>query len=217
MATASRMGPLRNARHERFCLALSEGRSIAESYAAAGYSKNTGNASRLNANESIQARVAELQAQTAASTKITVESICAELEEAVGVARSKSQAQAMVSAIAFKAKLAGLLVERVEVGNPGDFAGCETTEQIVDQMLAELIVQFRPVDAQDRQALIDHMEEQYRETQEFLDAIRARPICSERADLRHLDRPWKELKAYSPPMKLISGRSTDGNRKGRGN
>src|SRR6476661_9542549 len=98
MATASRMGPLRNARHERFCLALSEGRSIAESYAAAGYSKNTGNASRLNANESIQARVAELQASAAKSAKVTLETILADLIDAAAVAKSKGQGQALVSA-----------------------------------------------------------------------------------------------------------------------
>jgi hypothetical protein len=51
-------------------------------------------ASRLNANESIQARVAELQPQTAASSRITIESICAELAEATAVVKSKGQAQA---------------------------------------------------------------------------------------------------------------------------
>ena len=73
------MGPLRNQRHERYALAVAEGHSILESYRLAGYQKNTSNASRLNANESIQARVAELQQQTAASSRITIESICAEL------------------------------------------------------------------------------------------------------------------------------------------
>jgi phage terminase small subunit len=88
------MGPLRNQRHERYALAVAEGHSISESYRLAGYQKNTGNASRLNANESIQARVAELQQQTAASSRITIESICAELAEATAVAKSKGQAQA---------------------------------------------------------------------------------------------------------------------------
>ena len=88
------MGPLRNQRHERYALAVAEGHSISEGYRLAGYQKNTGNASRLNANESIQARVAELQQQTAASSRITIESICAELAEATAVAKSKGQAQA---------------------------------------------------------------------------------------------------------------------------
>jgi len=192
------MAPLRNQRHERFCLALAEGHSIAESYALAGYSKNTGNASRLNANESIQARVAELQAQTAAASKVTVESICRELDEANKVAREKGQAAAMVSASALRAKLAGLMVERVEVGNPGDFDGCETTAQVVDRMLAQLVEQFRPIDEQDRQALIDHMEQQYQETQEFLDAIRARPIIAQRVDAKNLKTPWQEHEPYAP-------------------
>jgi phage terminase small subunit len=63
------MPPLSNARHERFCVALSEGHSIAESYALAGYSKNTGNASRLNGNERVRARVAELQAEAAVNSR----------------------------------------------------------------------------------------------------------------------------------------------------
>src|SRR5215472_16953811 len=80
------MSPLRNQRHERFCLALAQGHSIAESYTLAGYSKNTGNASRLNANESIQRRVSELQAQAAAKTEVTLETILADLVDAAAVA-----------------------------------------------------------------------------------------------------------------------------------
>ena len=107
-------------------------------------------ASRLNANESIQARVAELQQQTAASSRITIESICAELAEATAVAKSKGQAQAMVSASALRAKLAGLMVDKVEVGNPGDFDGLNSTREIADKVLERLIsnssLSMRPTD-----------------------------------------------------------------------
>jgi hypothetical protein len=190
------MPPLTNVRHERFCVALSEGRSIAESYQVAGFKKNRGNSSRLNANERIQARVAELQAQTAADSKVTIESICRELDEANKVAKERGQAQAMVSVASLRAKLAGLMVERVEVGDPGDFDSLTTTAQIVDRVLARAIEQFRPVDEKDRQGLIEMYERHFQETQEYLDAIRARPIVAERIDPRDLSTPWQKIKSH---------------------
>jgi len=192
------MAPLRNQRHERFCLALAEGHSIAESYALAGYSKNTGNASRLNANECVQARVAELQAQTAASTKITIESICQELADATAVAKSKGQAQAMVSASALRAKLAGLMIERHEVGEPGSFDGLTTTREIVDRELELLIERFIPIDEKDRQGLIELHERHFKEAQEYIAAIQARPIVASRVDPRNLKTAWQDHETYTP-------------------
>jgi hypothetical protein len=56
----SRVARLINPRHERFCQAIAGGMTASAAYVAAGYSSNRGNASRLNANESIRARTAEL-------------------------------------------------------------------------------------------------------------------------------------------------------------
>ena len=53
-------GPLKNVRHERFCNEIVSGKSQAEAYRLAGYKPDTGAASRLSANVSIQARIAEL-------------------------------------------------------------------------------------------------------------------------------------------------------------
>ena len=192
------MGPLRNQRHERYALAVAEGHSISESYRLAGYQKNTGNASRLNANESIQARVAELQQQTAASSRITIESICAELAEATAVAKSKGQAQAMVSASALRAKLAGLMVDKVEVGNPGDFDSLNSTREIADKVLERLIEHFIPIDEADRQGLVDLYERHLKETEEYLASIRARPIIAERVDSRNLKTPWRDHRPFTP-------------------
>jgi hypothetical protein len=118
--------PLSNPRHERFVQALFEGESADAAYERAGFKANRGNASRLKANESILKRLAELQAITAKNSAITIESICAELDEANAVAKERGQAAAMVSASALRAKLAGLMVEKVEVGNPGSFDKCDT-------------------------------------------------------------------------------------------
>ena len=200
------MSQLRNSRHECFCVHLAQGLSIADSYAAAGYSKNTGNASRLNANESIQARVRELQAETAANAKITIESICRELAEATEVAKSKGQAQAMVSASALRAKLAGLMVEKVEVGKPGEFDNCDSVAEVADRFFAPLIEGFRPFDEKDRQGLIDLFKRHVQEQHEYIEAIKARPLVAERVDIRHLNKPWRELKPYSVPTRLTNGR-----------
>ena len=56
---------LANARHEKFAQNRAKGMSADAAHAAAGYTPNRGNAARMKANESIQARVAELQGSTA--------------------------------------------------------------------------------------------------------------------------------------------------------
>jgi hypothetical protein len=167
-------------------------------------------ASRLNANESIQARVAELQQQTAASSRITIESICAELAEATAVAKSKGQAQAMVSASALRAKLAGLMVDKVEVGNPGDFDSLNSTREIADKVLERLIEQFIPIDEADRQGLVDLYERHLKETEEYLASIRARPIIAERVDSRNLKTPWRDHRPFTPASPLRIGYKGNG-------
>jgi hypothetical protein len=56
---------LSNARHERFAQAIFAGMTIDEAYQAAGFKANRSNASRLNSNDHIQTRIAELQEQAA--------------------------------------------------------------------------------------------------------------------------------------------------------
>src|ERR1043166_2382259 len=116
------MPPLSNPRHERFAQGLFEGLSADDAYEKAGYHQHRGNASRLRSNESVLARLSELQQAMAG---VTVESVCRELDEAVAVAKERGQASAMVSASALRAKLSGLMIERVEVGGVGEFDGCD--------------------------------------------------------------------------------------------
>jgi hypothetical protein len=56
---------LKNTRHELFCHALLEGMSASDAYVRAGYKRNDGNAGRLNRNEQIQSRLAELKGTAA--------------------------------------------------------------------------------------------------------------------------------------------------------
>jgi phage terminase small subunit len=59
------MPVLKNARWERFAQELAQGKTADEAYQLAGYAENRGNATRLKANESVAARVAELTERAA--------------------------------------------------------------------------------------------------------------------------------------------------------
>jgi phage terminase small subunit len=70
---------LKNARHERFAQALAKGETADAAYAMAGFSPNRGNATRLNANESVVARVAEILGKAADKAGVTQEMVMREL------------------------------------------------------------------------------------------------------------------------------------------
>jgi phage terminase small subunit len=108
------MPPLLNGRHELFCLALAEGKSEFDAYSSAGYRPNRGNASRLKAKESVRARVAELQATAAKASEVTIQSLLNELEAARAKATDLNQLSAAVRAVEVKARVSGLLVQRIE-------------------------------------------------------------------------------------------------------
>lgn len=105
---------LDNPKHEAFARALAEGSSLVDAYERAGYARNDGNAARLNGNDRIRGRVLELQEMAAKSTAVTVESITQELAEAAAFARDCAAPAALVSAIMGKAKLNGLLIDKME-------------------------------------------------------------------------------------------------------
>ena len=208
------MEPLRNPRHEKFAQCLFQGMSANRAYAEAGYSPHDGNCIRLRGNERIRERLAYLQSEAAKSAKITIESICEELSEATAVAKSKGQAQAMVSASALRAKLAGLLTEKIEIGAPGDFDNLTSTASIVDRVFERLIEQFKPVDEDDRQGFIALIERQLAEQQAYIDVINSRPLIASRVDARRLDVPWTEHEPSAPKSALRIGYKGNGSKPG---
>ncbi len=150
------MGPLRNPRHERFVQGLFEGLPASRAFEQAGYVANDGNAIRLKGNERVQARLSELQAEAAKSAEVTVASLLGELEDARVRATSLNQLGAVVKSISEKAKISGLSVQKIEVGNTGAFSECETLTQIADEMLSgwgSPIEQFAPIDERDRRGV----------------------------------------------------------------
>jgi phage terminase small subunit len=127
---------LRNHRHERFAQELAKGNSATEAYGLAGYRPHRQNAARLMTNDVIKERVAQLQQTAAQRTEITIERLIDEAEEARLLALANKQPNAMVAATMLKAKLAGVLVKRIEVGEPNEFENM--TEQELREAIARL-------------------------------------------------------------------------------
>lgn len=82
----------------------------------AGFSERTAQeqASQMLALPHIDAEVRRLQAELAAANNVTRESLLIEAEQARTEAKAGKNASAMVSATTLKARLCGLLVDRVE-------------------------------------------------------------------------------------------------------
>jgi hypothetical protein len=169
-------GPLKNARHERFVALLLQGESAVDAHEHAGYERDDGNAARLRANPKVVERLAELQAEVAKDTKVTVESLLAELEQARAKAVSLDQMSAAVKSISEKARISGLMVQKIEVGGPGDFSDCNNTEAVVDELLKYSVNPYHDLRDEDRQALMAMFDRHAAETHEYIKAIKARPI-----------------------------------------
>jgi phage terminase small subunit len=120
------MGILTNPRHELFAQELAKSKSASEAYTLAGYRPCRQNAARLTTNNDIRARFAELQAEIAKENVVSIGSLLVELEEARQKASNLDQLSAAVRAIEAKAKISGLLTQRIEVTEVNEFAGCET-------------------------------------------------------------------------------------------
>ena len=71
-------------------------------------------------------------------TRVTVESLTAELDEAIALAKRVDQPGAMTQAVTVKGKLHGLLIDRKESGQPGDFAAAQSAQEVIDAVRKEL-------------------------------------------------------------------------------
>lgn len=156
---------LSDPRHERFAQNLAAGMKQGEAYEKAGFKANRGNAARLNADENIRTRVAEIlrgrETFLQDVSKVAVEKTG--LTKAWVLDRLRENAdRAMTSepvrdhdgnptgeytyqgnvanrALELIGKELGMFVDRKEVGGPGDFAGMESNdlERLVRAELAE--------------------------------------------------------------------------------
>ncbi|MCA6112704.1 hypothetical protein [Bradyrhizobium cenepequi] len=150
------MPALKNLKWERFAQELAKGKTADEVYQLAGYRENRENAVRLKANESIQARVNQLHTRiaerTVEKTAVTREWIINELVKNVAkasqqrratnddgeeVGEFKYQGNVVNKALELIARIEGHMVDRKEVGKPGDFA--DMTDDELDAQIEELI------------------------------------------------------------------------------
>ncbi len=69
---------------------------------------------------------------------ITLDSLLADLAADRELARGLGQPSAAIAAVQLTAKLCGLLIERKESGNPGDFAAAKTEAEVVAAVRSEL-------------------------------------------------------------------------------
>lgn len=137
------MPALSNPKHERFAQALAKGETATAAYVIAGYEDNEGNAGRLNRNEQVQARVAEILERAAMRAEITVAGISerllmiAEKGEKLAEASGLSVARASLMDVA---KLNGLVVDRKELAgrNGGPIEYANLTEDEVNARIAAL-------------------------------------------------------------------------------
>jgi hypothetical protein len=112
-------GPLKNARHERFAQELAKGKSQEDAYRSAGYKGDRTAASRLATNVNVQARLAELKAEAAERTVVTVESITQRLLNIAKKGEDAKDAPLLSVARASlmdAAKLNGLIVDKIRHG-----------------------------------------------------------------------------------------------------
>jgi hypothetical protein len=132
------MPALTNARQERFCQLVKQGVPPYRAYPLAGYRPDNGAPYRLSENVRIKRRIAEITKALAMKTRVTVESLTQELDEARELAARVDQPSAMTAATIAKGKLHGLMVERKEQGQPGDFAGLQSAADVMEVLKAEL-------------------------------------------------------------------------------
>lgn len=137
------MPALSNPRHERFAQALAKGETVTAAYVTAGYEHNEGNAGRLNRNEQVERRVAEILGKAATRAEITVAGISERLLKIAEKCERTSEANKLGVArqtLMDVAKLNGLVVDKREMfgkgGGPIEYANL--TEAEIDARLAAL-------------------------------------------------------------------------------
>ena len=132
------MPALARPRQERFCQLVKRGIPPFRAYPMAGYRPNNGAPYRLAENVRVKRRLAELTRHIAMKTRVTIESLTKEFDEARELAARVDQPSAMTAATIAKGKLHGLMVERKESGQPGDFAGLQSASEVLALVRAEL-------------------------------------------------------------------------------
>lgn len=137
------MPQLRHPRRERFCHEYLKIGIAAEAYRRAGYAapaRRTAvvNASKLLTCPDIRARLLEIGQKMTGKLHITLESLLREAHELQTAAAADKEYGAANQALTLKSRLAGYLVDRKEVGKPGEFGEAESADDVLEQVRKEL-------------------------------------------------------------------------------
>jgi hypothetical protein len=112
---------LTNPRYERFAQGLAKGKSQHDAYLYAGYAPNQkskdvrSNAGTLARRPEVAARVEELLSKQQNRIGITVDALLLELDEMYKLAKRVKQPSAGVGVVIAKAKLLGLMTDKLEI------------------------------------------------------------------------------------------------------
>lgn len=68
---------------------------------------------------------------------ITIEKILTDYQEALNLAKTRAQPNEIINAATAQAKLVGLLRDRVETGNVGEFDGMDNISDILEKVASE--------------------------------------------------------------------------------
>jgi hypothetical protein len=89
-------------------------------------------ASRILSYPEVKARYRELQNQMAKRADITMDKILSDYQEALNLAKVQEKPEAIVNAATAQAKLVGLLRDRVETGQVGEFGDMESINEVIE-------------------------------------------------------------------------------------
>src|ERR1700690_2535043 len=131
--------PLSNVKHEQFCQLVAAGMPVEDAYSKVGYVANPANGRKLRIKASVKARLEWLLASAANRTmnaaarsfdrmSYTREDAMRECEVAMELAKETKNSTGYIAAVTLRSKLSALLIERKEVGGPGDFEGMTDDE-----------------------------------------------------------------------------------------
>jgi len=113
------MAGLINPKQEKFAELVAKGNAVWRAYRDAGYTSKSqkdmeANGFRLYRQSAVTSRIRELQARNAAKLGVGVEQIIKELDGMARLAKRTKQPGAGVAAVLGKAKILGLITDRVE-------------------------------------------------------------------------------------------------------
>jgi phage terminase small subunit len=139
------MPVLKNPRHERFVQYLAGGKTATEAYALAGYKPSRANASHLLDNPDVSERLRQITTKRAVAAAVTAESLIEQNQKVFDAACDAKQFSATVGANKEISILAGIRIERSEIGSPGEFEAMSDAELLtaLQERFAKLMAELR--------------------------------------------------------------------------